>query len=106
MANSAPTITGKRRNVVSNEEMALSEIVSASDADGDSIQRYQVRVFGTGVGGYLYLGEDRLANNQSYNLSAEQFAQLTFRATLRGNRSCGYPFPSPCVGWNGIRGLG
>lgn len=86
MANSAPTINGKRKNVVSNEEMALSEIVSASDADGDDIQRFQVKVFGGGQGGFLYLGSDRLANNRTYNLTAEQFSQLTFRAQLRGKR--------------------
>lgn len=87
MPNSAPTINGRRKNIVSNEQLSLSQIVTASDADGDDITRYEVQVFGNGRGGYLYLGTRRLAPNTVYQLTASEWAQLSFQARLRGRRA-------------------
>ncbi len=87
MANSAPQVTTFDREVVDDEQLAISSLVRFSDEDGDDIQLYLVRLADVPAGGYLYLGNQRLGAQKTYRLTAEQWSQLTFRGDLRQNRT-------------------
>jgi hypothetical protein len=80
--NHAPTVATNQASVTLGAgvtAMPVSSFFTATDPDqGDTITRYDVWNTGTG-GGHFLLGSQSLGVNQDIQLTAAQFAQLTYQ---------------------------
>ena len=78
-ANSAPVATAEDTSVSRGSEVAIADLVSISDADGDSMVSYQFNDYNGGeTSGYFTVNYVAQAAQQNFTVGAEEFASMMF----------------------------
>ena len=77
--NSAPVATAEDTSVSRGSEVAIADLVSISDADGDSMVSYQFNDYNGGeTSGYFTVNYVAQAAQQNFTVGAEEFASMMF----------------------------
>jgi len=78
-ANTPPVVAASNGQVVSGQSVALASLISASDANGDTIAKYRFADgTATGGSGYFTINGSPLAANTLAEITAAQLAQVSF----------------------------
>ncbi|MBL8707342.1 MAG: hypothetical protein JNM30_21010, partial [Rhodospirillales bacterium] len=78
-ANAAPVVSAPNASVSAGQSVALSSLISASDANGDAVTKYRLADGGAASGsGYFTLNGTPIAANTLTEITAAQLAQVNF----------------------------